>query len=271
MHEFIELRDLALRIALEVAPIPATAQPRVPAARTMRTSSKSTDIDLVTELDGATELAIIQLIHDERPGDGVLAEEGGSSNSTSGYTWVVDPIDGTVNYFFGSPQWCICLGIVNAAGEAVVGVVHAPQLRETYVAAKGQGAFLILDGEWLPLTPTPEVSLDMALLHTGFCYERERRVDMGRALDSLLPRVRDVRRPGSAGLDICAVAAGRAHGYFERDTKPWDSTAASVVAVEAGSIVISSGDPMGHNLTIVAPPLLADTLRRELAAVGVVD
>ncbi|MHB0927442.1 MAG: inositol monophosphatase family protein [Candidatus Nanopelagicales bacterium] len=271
MHELIRLRDLALRIAIEVAPIPASAQPRVPAARTMRTSSKSSDIDLVTELDSATELAILQRIHEERPGDGVLAEEGGVSESSTGYTWVVDPIDGTVNYYFGSPQWCICLGIVDAEGEAVVGVVHAPQLRETYVGVRGHGAFLILNGEWLPLTSTPEVSLDMALLHTGFCYERVRRVDMGRALDSLLPRVRDVRRPGSAALDICAVAAGRAHGYYERDTKPWDSAAASVVAGEAGSIVIRSGDPMGHNLIIVAPPQLAETLRRELAAAGVVD
>jgi myo-inositol-1(or 4)-monophosphatase len=271
MNELLEIRDLALRIALEVAPIPATAQPRVPQARTMRTSSKSTDIDLVTELDGATELAITRLILAERPHDGIVAEEGGAATSRSGYTWVIDPIDGTVNYFYGSPQWCICIGVVDASGEAVVGVVHAPVLHETYVAARGQGAFVIIDDEWLPLTAEPEVSLDMALIATGFSYDRERRVDMARAFASLAPRVRDMRRPGAAGLDICGVAAGRVHAYYERDIKPWDVTAAAVVAREAGAVVIESGQPLGQNLTIVALPRLAETLRRELAALGVVD
>ncbi len=271
MNELLAIRDLALRIALEVASIPATAQPRVPQARTMAVASKSTDIDLVTELDGATELAITRRILEARPDDGILAEEGAAAASRSGYTWVIDPIDGTVNYFYGHPQWCICLGVVDASGEAVVGVVHAPVLRETYVAAKGQGAFVIIDDQWLPLTAEPEVSLELALIATGFSYDRERRVDMARAFAALVPRVRDMRRPGSAGLDICGVAAGRVHAYYERDIKPWDVTAAGVVAREAGAIVLESGDPMGHNLTIVALPLLANTLRVELATLGVTD
>lgn len=271
MDELLEIRDLALRIALEVAPIPATAQPRVPQARTMAIASKSTDIDLVTELDSATELAITRLIMAERPEDGILAEEGSASASTTGYTWVIDPIDGTVNYFFGHPHWCICIGVTDAEGDAVVGVVHAPALRETYVAAKGHGAHVIIDEEWLPLTAAAEAPLELALLATGFSYDRERRLDMARVFAALVPRVRDMRRAGAAGLDICGVAAGRVHGYYERDIKPWDVTAASVVAREAGATVIRTGQPMGPNLTIVAAPLLAETLRAELAGMGVVD
>ncbi len=271
MNELLEIRDLALRIALEVAPIPAVAQPRVPQARTMGTASKSTNIDLVTELDGATEVAITRLILAERPHDGILAEEGAAATSESGYTWVIDPIDGTVNYFFGSPQWCICIGVVDAAGDAVVGVVHAPVLGETYVAAKGEGAYVIIEDQWLRLQPEPEVTLDMALVATGFTYDRDRRNDMARVFASLVPRVRDMRRPGAAGLDICGVAAGRVHAYYERDIKPWDVTAGSVVAQEAGAVLLRSGEPLGRNLTIVAQPRLAETLRRELAGLGVID
>jgi myo-inositol-1(or 4)-monophosphatase len=271
MKSLRELRDVALRIALEVADIPADAQPRVPQARTMSTATKANEFDLVTELDRATELAITQRIASYRPGDGVLGEEGAASESTTGYTWIVDPIDGTVNYFFGHPHWAISLGVVDATGEPVVGVVHAPQLGETYVAAKGQGAYLILAGEWIPLAPPPQVELGMAIVATGFSYDRSRRVDMARVIASLVPRVRDMRRAGAASLDICAVAAGRIHGYYERDTQPWDRAAGYVVAKEVGLDVLVTGSDLGQNLAIVAAPELAAVLREELAALGVTD
>lgn len=271
MTSLLELRDLALRFALECAPIPADAQPRVHQARTMATRTKSSEVDLVTELDTATETALIACIRDARPDDGILGEEGASSGGTTGFTWVIDPIDGTVNYFFGSPQWCMSIGIVDADGVPVVGVVHAPALRETYVAARGAGASVIIDGEHIDLAPPPEVTLDMALLATGFSYSRERRVAIAQAIAVLAPRVRDFRRAGAAALDICAVAAGRMHGYFERDLKPWDRAAAFVVAHEVGLETAVIGEREGHELTIVAPPALAATLRSELAQLGVAD
>lgn len=271
MDELLALRNLALRIALDVAAIPAEAQPRTHEARRMRTETKSSAFDLVTELDSATELAITAAIRAERPQDGILGEEGAASPSASGYTWIIDPIDGTVNYFFGHPHWCICIGIANAAGEPVVGVVHAPMLRETFVAAQGHGAHVIIDGEWQALTPPPEEDFERAILATGFAYDPERRIDMARVLADFIPRVRDVRRAGAAGLDIAFVAAGRVHGYYERDIKPWDRTAGAAIARELGVLVHSHGDPMGGNLTVVAPPRLADRLREELARLGVTD
>ncbi len=271
MHEWLNLRDTALAIAREVSEIPASAQPRTLAARTLATATKSSELDLVTELDQATERAISQAIAERRPGDGLLGEEGAASPSTTGYTWVVDPIDGTVNYFCGLGHWAISLGVVDASGEPVAGVVHAPALGETYVGAKGSGAHVILGDHWHPLGPPPEVALELALIATGFSYDRERRRSMGAVFADLVPRVRDFRRMGSAALDICAVAAGRIHGYYERDLKPWDRIAAQAIAAEVGLTVHFVGAPQGHNLTVVAPPRLAATLRAELARLGVVD
>lgn len=276
VDELLELRDLALRLAREVAPIPADAQPRVPQARTMGTATKSSELDLVTELDKATERAIVSFLTTERPHDGLLGEEGATSRSSSGYTWVIDPIDGTVNYFYGHPTWAISLGVIDAAGEPVVGVVHAPQLQETFVAAKGSGAFLISAGEWIRLqTPPEENDFSLALLATGFPYDRERRTAMAAVFASFSPRVRDLRRIGSAAIDICYVAAGRMHGYYERDTQPWDRAAAFAIAREVGLKTLVFGQPdnlsVGPNLSVVAMPGLAHALTSELAALGVTD
>lgn len=276
MDALLELRDLALRIAHEVAPIPAAAQPRVPQARTMHTATKSSEVDLVTELDKATERAIVQALTEARPEDGVLGEEGAATASRSGYTWIIDPIDGTVNYFYGHPSWAISLGVVDAAGEPVVGVVHAPQLDETFVAAKGHGAFLVSAGEWIRLESPPEESdFSLALLATGFPYDRDRRGAMADVFASFAPRVRDLRRIGSAAIDICYVAAGRMHGYYERDTQPWDRAAAFVVAHEVGLTTTVLGLPqqlaLGQNLSIVAKPNLALRLQEELATLGVTN
>ena len=265
MSALRELRDLALAIALEVAPIPANGQPRTHEARTFATSTKS------SEVDEATEAALTQAIARVRPQDGILGEEGAQSTGASGFTWVLDPIDGTVNYFYGLPQWAISVGIVDANGEPVVGVVHAPALGETYVGARGEGAFLLSGGIRHALTPPPEAPLELALLATGFSYDRKRREQMAAIFADLAPRVRDFRRAGAASLDICAVAAGRINGYYERDLKPWDRVAAAAIAQELGLTVKVSGDPMGHNLTIVAPAALAATLEHELTAFGISD
>ena len=176
-----------------------------------------------------------------------------------------------MNYFHGHPTWAISIGVADASGAPVVGVVHAPALGETFVAAAGHGAFLVHAGEWIGLEAPPEAPFELALLATGFPYDRERRRDMARVFASFAPRVRDLRRIGSAAIDICYVAAGRVHGYYERDTQAWDRAAAFVVAREVGLSATVCGADIGRNLSIVAPPLLAETLRAELLGLGVVD
>ena len=271
MSDVEALRDVALEIALAVAPIPSNGQPRVHDARTLAIDSKSNHLDLVTELDRATELAILQELAVRRPDDGILGEEGGAKASTSGFTWVIDPIDGTVNFFYGLAQWAISIGVVDADGVPVAGVVHAPLLGETYVAARGSGAFLVTGDRWQRLTPPPDCDFELALLTTGFSYDLERRKDMARVFADFAPRVRDLRRLGAASVDICNVALGRTNGYYERDLKPWDRVAASVVVHEVGVDVSILGDPAGHNLLICAPPRLLAQLTDELAKLGVTD
>lgn len=271
MTSFVHLRDTALEIALEVAPIPANGQPRLHDAQTLDVGVKSTHLDIVTELDTATETALLHAIASRRPEDGILGEEGTRRPSGSGYTWVIDPIDGTVNYLYGLPTWAIAIGVVDASGTPVAGVVHAPVLGETYAAAQGSGAHLVVDDAWTLLTPPPECEFEMALLSTGFSYDVQRRVDMARVFADFVVRVRDLRRVGSAAIDICNVALGRSNGYFERDIRPWDRVAAMVVAREVGLDVVVKGDPMGHNLVACAPPRLLQRLLSELEGLGVVD
>ena len=271
MSDLEALREIALEIALAVAPIPTNGQPRVHDARTLAVDSKSNHLDLVTELDRATETAILQELAVRRPDDGILGEEGAAKPSTTGYTWVIDPIDGTVNYFYGLAQWAISIGVVDADGVPVVGVVHAPVLNETYIAARGAGAFLVTEHGRQRLTTPPDCEFELALLTTGFSYDLERRKDMARVFADFAPRVRDLRRLGAASVDICNVALGRTNGYYERDLKPWDRVAATVVVNEVGVDVSIVGDTQGHNLLICAPPQLLAALSAELAALGVVD
>ena len=269
MTSLVELRDIALEIALAVAPIPSNGQPKLHDARTLATDLKTTHLDLVTELDRATETAILRELAARRPEDGVLGEEGGSRPSRSGYTWVIDPIDGTVNYFYGQPNWAISIGVLDESGTPVVGVVHAPELHETYVGSRGGGAFLVIGDSWTRMTPPPDCDFELALLTTGFAYDQERRRDMARAFADFVVRVRDLRRLGSAAIDIVNVATGRTNGYFERDTKPWDRAAAAAIVAEVGLDVVVQGDPMGHNLVLCAPPQLLQQLSDELAKLGI--
>lgn len=271
MSSAVELRDTALAIARAVAPIPLNGQPRLHDARTLGVDSKSNHLDLVTELDRATEDAILRELAERRPLDGILAEEGGAKSSESGYTWVIDPIDGTVNFLYGQPHWAIAIGVVDATGTPVAGVVHAPALGETYVGAVGAGAHLIVGDEWTRLTPPPDCAFELALLTTGFSYDPARRLDMARAFADFVPRVRDLRRFGSAAIDLCNVAMGRTNGYYERDLKPWDRTAATVIVREVGLDIDIQGDPAGHNLLVCAPPALQRRIRQELADLGIRD
>ncbi|MGD9571268.1 MAG: inositol monophosphatase family protein [Thermoleophilia bacterium] len=221
--------------------------------------SKSSSTDLVSDADRDAEALVIGTIRAARPDDGVLAEEGGGGEGASGITWVVDPLDGTTNYLWGLPQWCVSIAATDADG-GLVGVVHDPSRGETFRAVRGGGAWL---GD-RPLRVGPGRPLGEALVGTGFSYRADERARQAERLRGVLPAVRDVRRLGAAALDLAWVAAGRLDGYFETGLNPWDRAAGELVAREAGA-VIEDLEPRG---VIVAGPDLIGPLARLVHGAG---
>ncbi len=190
----------------------------------LQTESKTTATDAVTIMDKRSEALLVELLLDGRPDDGILGEEGSDRIGTSGYRWVIDPIDGTVNYLYGLPGWSVCVGL-EYQGAPVVGVVAVPTHGVTYFAVAGQGAFEWFEGahEAVPLVPSTVSELAFALTGTGFGYASSRRAGQARVLTHLLPELRDIRRTGSAAVDICWVAAGKLDAYFEKGCIPGTS------------------------------------------------
>ncbi|MGW2327974.1 inositol monophosphatase family protein [Streptomyces sp. NPDC001700] len=255
-----ELLDLALEVARRAGDLLRDGRP----ADLGVAATKSSPIDVVTEMDVASEKLITDFLAQHRPQDGVLGEEGASSEGTSGVRWVIDPIDGTVNYLYGLPSWAVSIA-VERDGEAVVGVVAAPMRGETYHAVLGQGAYA--NGEPVRVLPAPP--FEQALIGTGFGYVRERRVGQARVLHELLPQVRDIRRGGSAAIDLCDVACGRLNAYYERGLNPWDYAAGALIAREAGALTGGRpGVPASTELTIAAAPGLFEPLRALLEDLG---
>jgi myo-inositol-1(or 4)-monophosphatase len=207
-------------------------------------SAKSTRTDLVSDADRDAEALIVAAIRAERPGDAITAEEGAAAAGGSGLRWLVDPLDGTINYLWGIPHWCVSVAAADDAG-AVVGVVHDPSRDETFTALRGAGA--ALDGRPLRLEGAPP--LDEAMLATGFNYAREERARQAARLAHVLPWVRDVRRFGAAALDLAWLAAGRVDGYLETGLQPWDWAAGALLVTEAGGAVqdlpARGGSPAG--------------------------
>ncbi|HKH87243.1 MAG TPA: inositol monophosphatase family protein [Acidimicrobiales bacterium] len=227
--------------------------------------SKSTLTDLVTEADQASERLIVSRLLAERPTDAIVAEEGSSREGTSGLTWVVDPLDGTINFVYGFPVFAVSIACRSSQGPtAAVGVVHDPVRDETFSAVSGGGAFR--DGVRLALGPAPE--LGEALVGTGFSYQSARRRAQAALLGHVLPRVRDIRRAGAAALDLCWVAAGRLDGFYEAGLAPWDLAAGSLIVTEAGGTVEQlDGLLRGHgdvSTLIAAAPGLGAPLRELL-------
>lgn len=233
-------------------------------------STKTSPVDVVTAMDTAAEALLLRHLLAARPDDGVLGEEGGLRSGTSGLTWVVDPIDGTVNYLYGIPSYAISVAVVSgqpdpAGWTVLAGCVHNPATGETWTAGAGTGAFL--DGR--PVRGPQEVGLDVALVGTGFGYVRERRRRQAQVVAALLPDVRDIRRAGAASLDLCAVASGRLDAYYERGLAPWDQAAGSLVAREAGARVTGArGLHPSADLVVAAAPRLHDVLARRLDELG---
>jgi myo-inositol-1(or 4)-monophosphatase len=216
--------------------------------------TKTSDIDIVTQMDKLSEKFIVDSILANRPDDGIIGEEGANRPSKSGYTWVIDPIDGTVNYFYNMQGWSVSIAIRDAKG-VVVGVVYAPTLNSLFTATRGGGAFL--NGE--AIKANNPVELNKALIATGFHYRNELREIQLRQFTELILKVRDIRRNGSAAIDICNVAAGMVDGYYEMGLHPWDRDAAELIATEAGALVSVHGE-----LTIAAGPHLHGILSAEL-------
>ncbi len=234
-------------------------------------ASKSSMEDVVTLADRETEDLIRALLADARPDDGILGEERNSVSGTSGLPWVVDPIDGTVNYLYGIPQYAVSIAVVEGEPEpttwsALAGVVFNPATDELFRAQSGGGA--TLNGTAVKVAP--QVELSQALIGTGFGYRAERRVEQAKVLVGLLARIRDIRRQGSAALDLCDVASGRLNGVFERGLAPWDHAAGALIAAEAGAHVGGlRGARASDDLVLAAEPSLAALLEQALIECGV--
>jgi fructose-1,6-bisphosphatase/inositol monophosphatase family enzyme len=221
--------------------------------------SKSTRTDLVTAADHASEALVVDRLLDARPDDGILAEEGSARPDRSGVTWVIDPLDGTINFVYGFPQFAVSIGC-QIDGRTVAGVVHDPIRGETFTATEGHGARL---GDQRLQLGRDGAPLAEALVATGFGYDADRRRHQARLLTTVLPEVRDIRRAGSAALDLCWVAAGRLDACYEAGLAPWDLVAGALVVTEAGGVVeLLEGIVQGAS-TVVAGP---ERLQRDLVS-----
>jgi myo-inositol-1(or 4)-monophosphatase len=226
-------------------------------------TTKSTPTDVVTASDHAVENLIRERLAALRPGDVVVGEEHGSTAGESRTVWLVDPIDGTVNFLYGMPWYAISVAAVRD-GVSVAGAVMEPASGRLWSAAAGAGA--TCDGRPLRVSGATDVSL--SLLGTGFSYRAERRERQVRMIAALLPHVRDVRRAGVASLDLCAVAAGWVDAYVEHGLNWWDWAAAALIAKEAGALVRTPGptgtvppdDGLGADAVFAATPGIADEL-----------
>ena len=224
--------------------------------------TKSSPTDVVTEMDRRSEALITGRIRAVRPADTVLGEEGGQTpggqddsggpGGTGRVRWVVDPLDGTVNYLYGLPDWAVSIA-AEVDGTVLAGVVEVPRYGETFTAVAGRGAWLRRDRAAISLRCTSGVALGQALVATGFGYDSRRRRVQGEVVAALLPHVRDIRRGGSAAVDLCSVAAGRVDAFFERGLNYWDYAAGGLIAREAGAVVGGlSGKAEGSSMTVAA-------------------
>lgn len=217
-------------------------------------ASKSSATDLVSDADRDAESLIRDALAHERPDDALLAEEGTSESGESGRRWVFDPLDGTVSYLYGYPHWSVSVALEDAGGAAV-GVVYDPNRDELFAAARGAGATLA--GRAISVREPPPLA--EALVATGFGYDRDRRAEQAEVVRRVLPSVRDIRRAGSAALDLAWLAAGRLDVYYERGLNAWDWAAGTLLVREAGgSVEELGGEPFG---LIAGPQALVAALR----------
>jgi myo-inositol-1(or 4)-monophosphatase len=248
----------------------SVVRPAAELARRMRVegvsgvTTKSTETDVVTAADQAVERQVREQLAAARPGDRVFGEEygAGRSGKESDVRWILDPIDGTVNYLYGLPQYAVSLA-AEVRGEVVVGVVRNAATGQEWTATKGGGAFA---GE-RRVTGSAETRLSQALVGTGFAYEPARRAHQAAVVAGLITHIRDIRRFGSAAIDLCLAAEGQLDAYFEQNLNEWDHAAGGLIAREAGLLVTGlAGAPPGPDMVVAAPPTLHGQLHRHLQA-----
>lgn len=254
----VDLRRLATEIALEAANLAMKQRE----AGVHIAAEKSTPVDIVTDADRATETFIRDRINALRPNDAIVGEEGSGVSGTSGLTWLVDPIDGTVNYLYDIPEWAVSIAVVEGDPDpdtwtAFAGAVVNPRIGEVFSAHAGGGATV----NDRPITVSTKTDLATALIGTGFAYSAGVRSEQGVVIKHLIARVRDIRRIGACSLDLCAVASGRFDAYFERTVAPWDHAAGALIAREAGAIVSGyPGKREGREFLMAANPHLYEPL-----------
>jgi myo-inositol-1(or 4)-monophosphatase len=249
-----ELREIAEQAARAAGEL---LRERFVAGGERETASKSTPTDPVSEADRAAERAIRDVIGRARPSDAILGEEGGETQEGAGLRWIVDPLDGTVNFLYGVPQWCVSVAVHDDEG-GLVGVIFDPMRDEVFVAARSDGPPLLNGAE---VGGSEQTDFARALVATGFAYDAGVREIQAAALARLVPRVRDVRRMGSAALDLAWTAAGRYDAFYERGVQLWDIAAGSVLCAAAGlqvrTLEAVDAKPAG---VLVAPAAILDEL-----------
>jgi myo-inositol-1(or 4)-monophosphatase len=261
-YDIRRLRAQAVRVASEAAELVAGVRE----AALADVSTKSTKTDVVTAGDRAAERLIRERLGELWPDVPVIGEEEGGSAPESGLSWVVDPIDGTVNYLYGYPWYGVSIA-AQVDGVSVAGVIMEPATERLWAASRGHGARM--NGR--PLHVSDATRLDLSLVATGFAYAAERRERQAAMWGRLLPRVRDIRRAGASSLDLCAVAAGWVDAYVEHGLHRWDWAAGALIAEEAGAVVRLPGagaDGLGDDAVFVAAPGIADELRAALVEGG---
>lgn len=265
-HLYAELRGVAEQAAAEAAAFVRRRR------GDLFVRSKSSPTDPVTVADTETEQLVRDRLAVLRPGEPILGEEqGGSAARDGAVRWVVDPIDGTVNFVYGIPAYAVSVA-AQVDGISVAGAVADVCSGEVYSAAAGGGAWVSSGGERRALRCNGVTELSMTLLGTGFGYDPQRRAAQAALAAQLIPVVRDVRRIGSAALDLCAVAAGRLDAHYEHGLNVWDWAAGALIAAEAGAVVVlPDADASGAALMFAAAPGVADALLAALTRCGALD
>jgi myo-inositol-1(or 4)-monophosphatase len=263
--------DELLKIAVEIVRQAADTARRMRAEGVSEVATKSTATDVVTAADRAVEREVVAALRSLRPGDTVLGEEyGGTEAAHAGsgaVRWILDPIDGTVNYLYGLPNYAISLA-AEVGGQVVAGVVHNAVTGDEWTAIRGGGAYRA----GRRLHGSAETELSQALVATGFGYDPARRTHQAAVLHRLISHVRDIRRFGAASLDLCMAAEGLVDAYYERGLNLWDHAAGGLIATEAGLRVGGlNGAGPGPELLIAAPPALFGPLHDHLARFGATD
>jgi myo-inositol-1(or 4)-monophosphatase len=247
------LLDLATSLAREASALLIEGRTH----RLLDVGTKSSATDMVTEMDRASEALIVAGLRAARPHDAIVGEEGTADTGSSGVRWLVDPLDGTTNYLYGYPAFAVSIA-AEVDGAVVAGVVADPSTGDVFTARRGSGAWC----NGVRLKVNDETDMARALLGTGFSYLADRRRRQARVLETVLPAVRDIRRAGSAALDLCWVASGRLDAFYEKGLGPWDLAAGALIAAEAGARTgdLDGGIPSSE-FVIASSPALFDDLR----------